>query len=351
MCMRNWLVGLPVAGLLAASMASGAEDCGIPGTLSGSSDGEPRNVVTRVFKDGSIAVRARLTVNPDGGKGAYTVGDHGFTYIANGLSIMRNGDRYKCDVACRNAFLKAEAQGFAEHTPEFCVYAMEVEPFAPGQARTSCGDGRYLIGNGKGRLRTGALLDTVNGVKVQSYVSTTSLRHKVDGQVQHLDSETLPIAVTPTAGMLGAIVWVGGQGLHGTFALVGESGPAFGEGSIALHQLLHTNRITAQASGPIPVDQRCSAVESGLQAPFRSSPDKRSDRCTAGRTASTASDIRAYNGISQPIDFVVLGKAGFSRKRGLIEQTVTRQAIDDAAAQAGYTQQRIRQMLACLPRR
>jgi hypothetical protein len=46
----------------------------------------------------------------------------------------------------------------------------------------------------------------------------------------------------------------------------------------------------------------------------------------------------------------VLGQAGFSRKGGLIEQTVTRQSIDEAAARAGYTQQRIRQMLACLPR-
>ncbi|KIU48446.1 hypothetical protein N0B28_18445 [Pseudomonas sp. SD17-1] len=343
------LSGLAAGFLLAASMASGAEDCGTPGTLT-SSKGDSRVLVTRVFKDGSIAVRARLAVNPDGGKGAYTVGDHGFTYIANGLSIMRKGVRYRCDLDCRNAFLKAELKGFAEHTPEFCVYAMEVEPFAPGQARTSCGNGRYLIGNGKGRLRKGPLLDTVSGATVQSYVSTTSLRHKVDGQVQPLDSETLPIAVAAKASMLGSIVWVAGKGLHGTFALVGESGPAFGEGSIALHQLLHTNAITAQASGPIPVGQRCSAVESGLTPPFRSSPDKPGDGCRKGRAASSASDIRAYNGISEPVDFVVLGQAGFSRKGGLIEQTVTRQSIDEAAARAGYTQQRIRQMLACLPR-
>lgn len=94
------LSGLAAGFLLAASMASGAEDCGTPGTLT-SSKGDSRVLVTRVFKDGSIAVRARLAVNPDGGKGAYTVGDHGFTYIANGLSIMRKGVRYRCDLDCQ----------------------------------------------------------------------------------------------------------------------------------------------------------------------------------------------------------------------------------------------------------
>jgi hypothetical protein len=64
-----------------------AEDCGKADTIEGTTDARLVSLKARYFDDGSIAVRARLSVNPDGGAGSYTVDDHGFTYIANGLSI------------------------------------------------------------------------------------------------------------------------------------------------------------------------------------------------------------------------------------------------------------------------
>ena len=73
-----------------------AESCGTPGTIRGKAGDHFVDLKTRVFADGSIAVRAPLAVNPDGGPGSYTMGDHGFTYIANGLARcgrLRHVDR------------------------------------------------------------------------------------------------------------------------------------------------------------------------------------------------------------------------------------------------------------------
>jgi hypothetical protein len=332
------LFGLP--------MPTMGDDCGEPISLKGK-DGD---LQARLFGDGSIGVRAPLAVNPDGGPPSYTVGDHGFTYIANGLTRWRNGARQRCDSACTASFKAAERAGFAAGTDEFCVYAMEVEALQPGEARVPC-TGGFVVGNGKGRPVHGAMLDTVADGKVQAYVSTTSLRHLVDGKPTYLSSEALPIAVTPRAELLGKVVWVGGGGMMGTFALIGDVGPAFGEGSIALHQLLRTGRVTAQRPGPIPRDKRCLPAEIALRAPFESRPDGgKSDRCRSGHTATTASDVRAYVGIDTTLDFVILGAAAFERSGSTIQIEVTPDSIAETATRAGYSGEKIARMLACLRR-
>lgn len=332
--------------LIGASLPLHAEDCGKPGIIVGKTG----KLKTRFFSDGSVAVRAPLAVNPDGGSGSYTVGDHGFTYIANGLAAWRNGKRESCDTACTADFKEAEGKGFAAGTSEFCVFAMEVEPLDPEQARTPCGSGRYVIGNGKGRPKLGAMLNTVMGNQVQSYASTTSLQHLVKGKSQHLDSESLPIAVTPDIALLGTVVWVGGAGFSSSYALIGDKGPAFGEGSIALHQLLRTRSIAQQKSGPIVVGDRCGTGELSLQPPFQARPDLRNDNCKADYKAKSQSDIRAYSGIGKVLDFVILGKAAFQRKDTVIQTTVTGESIKSTADQAGYTPEKISRMLACLPK-
>lgn len=301
----------------------------------------------RLFADGSIAVRAPLAVNPDGGAASYTVGDHGFTYIANGLALWRNGRRQACDGACVQAFRAAEAAGFAAGTAEFCVFAMAVEPLSPGQATAPCTGGQ-VVGNGKGRPRRGPELETVGGGRVTPYLSTTSLQHLVAGRAVALDAESLPVAVTPRADLLGQLVWVGGAGRRASVALLGDVGPAFGEGSIALHQLLRTGTVTRQRPGPIPLAARCGAEELALAPPFQSRPDLRGDGCRPGAVARSAADVRAYVGIDDRLDFVVLGQARLPRQGSVVQTEVTPAGLAAAAVAAGYDDARIDGMRACL---
>jgi hypothetical protein len=345
------LIGLALALALAVNYA-GAQvtqaTCGVPGTMVGKIDGKKVSLHTRVFPDGSIAVRAPLAVNPDGGVSSYTVGNHGFTYIADGLARWKNGARETCDTHCSQKLLRAEVADFEPGTDEFCVFGIDVQPMIPGQQLNECRDG-YIVGNGKGRLKKGKLISSVVGQEIQTYASTTSLRHLVAGSPAYLDSEALPIAVTPSAGLLGKLVWIGGPGLHATTAVIGDTGPAFGEGSIALHQLLRYGAVTLQKPGPIPSDKRCGTEETSLKPPFTSKPDGGGkDRCAVGRHAVSSADIRADAGIDGPIEFLVLGKAAFKSNGKVIQTEVTQGSILQLAAQAGYTSEKISQMVACL---
>src|SRR5689334_19105861 len=68
------------------------------------------------FPDGSIAMRTPLAVNPDGAAASYVPGDHGYTYIANGVNLREHGTKVSCSGAngsrCRTAWVKAEAGAF-----------------------------------------------------------------------------------------------------------------------------------------------------------------------------------------------------------------------------------------------
>src|SRR5712691_3826038 len=154
-------------------------------SLAGVSCPAPTNIggmKAYVFPDGLIAAKAPLEVNPDGATASYTVGDHGFTYIANGLALYRDGVRLECKKnvsQCRIAFQNVESKDFAKGTQEFCVSAMEVDP-PPGRDLVPCRNG-YIAGNGKGRLKVGGELESISGAKVKYYTSTTALMHAVNG--------------------------------------------------------------------------------------------------------------------------------------------------------------------------
>jgi hypothetical protein len=322
-------------------------DCGVATTVKGK-DGKA--LAARKFSDGSIAVRAPLAVNPDGGVRSYTKGDHGFTYIANGIARWDGKARQKCDGSCRTDFIDAETGQFATGSKEFCVFAMEVEPLLPGQALSKCDRG-YIIGNGKGRLKLSPKKITgVTGEAAQAYLSTTSLLHTVQGSKTYLDSEALPLAVTNDIDLLGYVVWVGGKTIkYSQLAMIGDKGPAFGEGSIALHQLLRTNQIKNQDVGPIPAEKRCSSFESTLALPFLSRPDLGSkDLCKPGFTPKSPADIRAYGGISEPLDFVILGNTDMRTNSMSIDSEVTISALQERVKNAGHTQQKIEAMRQCL---
>ena len=338
--------------LLAPLAARAQPDCGAPGTMTVKTADRSgtTKTATRVFADGSVAVRARLAVNPDGGAASYTVGDAGFTYIANGLDRWSGGTTTSCQAGgCRPDFLKAEQMGFGPGSAAFCVYAIEVDPFTEGGSRTACGPGKWVVGNGLGKPKPGPVVKSLSGQSAQTYRSMTSVTHRVGGETRYLDAEALPIAVAPAREYLGKLVWVGGAGFTSTLALIGDRGPAFGEGSIALHQLLRTGTVTRQKPGPIPRDQRCGPDELGLKPPFVSRPGGGSaDRCRPGRTPTTSSDVRAYQGIDAGLDFVILGQAALPRKGMAVQEEVSLQSM--AVAAAAYTPERIQQMLACLPK-
>ena len=338
------------ATMICVPFGSAYADCGIPGTITGKRGDDTVQLKTRVFADGSIAVKARLAVNPDGGPGSYTVGNHGFTYIGNGLALWKNNARVKCDTQCTNDFKTAEGLDFAKGSAEFCVFAIEVEPISGG-ARTSCKNG-YVAGNGKGRPALGPLLTTAVGGNVRSYRSTTSLMHLVGGQSVYLNSETLPIVVTPDADLLGRVAMVvEDRGAVGgsTPAIIGDAGPAFGEGSIALHQMLRYGSIGFQKVGPILPANRCGPEELGLRPPFVSKPDGGSgDLCRPGYRPKTVTDIRAYAGMDQDVDFVILGKAFFPRKGLTVQSEVTVAAINAVVEHAGYSPDAIAKMRNCL---
>ena len=75
-------------------------------------------------RNSTIAMSTGLAVNPDGAVQSYTVGDHGFTYISNGLNLWEHGRQVACSTKengshCRSAFQQAEARGFTAGTAEF----------------------------------------------------------------------------------------------------------------------------------------------------------------------------------------------------------------------------------------
>jgi hypothetical protein len=324
------------------------QNCGVPTTLKGQGDTILRG---RKFSDGSIAVRAPLAVNPDGGLRSYTPGDHGFTYIANGLSRWVNKERIKCDTQCRIAFLEAEKKGFGPGTAEFCVFAMVVEPIDKNQLVQKCDRG-VIVGNGKGRIALATQeVGTITGESKPVYLSTTSVTHLVNGKEVYLDSESLAIAVTHDKSSLGSLVWIGGGAAKfPQIALIGDIGPAFGEGSVALHQLLRTGAIRAQAIGPIPLAQRCTEIETTLLLqPFTSRPDMGSeDGCRPGYKPRQSSDIRAYGGFSKQLDFVILGNTNMRPEKNPIATELNSNAMKKRAQDAGHTEASIEVMRRCL---
>jgi hypothetical protein len=342
--MRNAL--LLSAALATLSAPLNAQTCPAPG-----SSGRVE------FPGGAIAMRTALAVNPDGAAASYTPGDHGYTYIANGVNLrLAGGGLLTCSAdgnggRCRRDWLRAESLGFAAGSPEFCVFAMEVEPISPGAALASCGQGRVIAGGGKGRPKLGAPFPAVGGGTVRPYLSTTSLRHRVGGQTLYVDSATVPALVAPTSrpDLVGAIAWVR-FGTKDSFAIVGDTGPRFGEGSVALHQRLRSGSIgPAQPVGPIALALRCTAAETGLRPPFESRPDITGDRCRAGHAAQGGSDIRAYSGIDgRSVESVILAGVKLPMQGSTVTQEITPGALEQRAAAAGFDRARLAAMADCV---
>jgi hypothetical protein len=312
------------------------------------------------FPGGALGFRSGLNVNPDGTAGSYTPGNHGYTYIANGVNLIENGVKVQCSQAsntsnCNAKWALSEAGNFDIGTPEFCSFALAVDPFAPGQQLQICEDkrDRFVIGNGKGRPRMGPIISNILGGQSLSYVSNTALTQTLNGQQVPVDSAIVPAIVVPQAraGLLGSVAWVKYEN-NQTFAVVGDSGPKFGEGTIALNELLRYGSLQSFRSvGPIPAAQRCQQAELNLRAPFQSRPDLRFDECRTGTQAKSDSDIRAYGAISTGVVTIILPAARVTPQNSRSVQSQLNVAtMRQVAASSGYSSRRLEQMASCVRR-
>lgn len=300
-----------------------------------------------------LIMKTGLAVNPDGAAASYAPGDRGFTDINNGVNLIDNGVKRSCvtnSALCREKWAQAEAGSFAKGTPEFCSFAIAAAPIAADGKLTGCENkkGRFIIGNGKGRPAPGSVVKNVEGKDVITYLSTTSLTHSVNGETRYVDSSKLPGIVVPTSRpeLVGSLAWVE-FGEFSTFAIVSDTGPAFGEGSVALHEVLRYGALqTPQPIGPILVAMRCGPAET-LKAPFQSRPDLKTDKCKPGYVAKTISDIRAYSGIESGVTTVILKNVKPPMKGWLSQIELTTSALEKTAQSAGYDAARLATLAKC----
>jgi hypothetical protein len=307
-----------------------------------------------LFKDGSLMMKTGLAVNPDGALASYMPGDTGFTYIANGVNINDNGVKVSCvanQSRCRREWLRAESENFAKGTQEFCSFAIDVEPIDGGQ-KIACEfpkkKGRYLIGNGKGRPKLGSPVKNISGKMVQPYVSMTTLTHTVGGETKFVDSSAIPALVVPEdrGDLVGSIAWVR-FGDRETFAVINDTGPAFGEGSVALHDVLQRGSVDdSHPIGPIPLEMRCGEAEKSLRVPFLSAPDSGSDRCRPGYTAKQKSDVRAKTGIGSGVTSIILPVRATMKGTHSTDE-LSLKDFERRAADAGFTSEKLNAMATC----
>jgi hypothetical protein len=211
-------------------------------------------------------------------------------------------------------------------------------------------EGPLTVGGGKGRPKGGVVVPAAAGGTVTTYVSTTSLRHTRGGVASYIDSAAIPALVAPTGGpdLVGAVAWVRFGDKQG-FAIIGDTGPAFGEGSVALHQLLRNGAIgPVQPVGPLPLSMRCSAAETGLKPPFLSRPDAAKDQCRPGYTPKSAADIRAYQGIESGVESIVLTRVKPPMHGHLVLEEVTPASLEALAVAAGFSLEKLAGMARCL---
>jgi hypothetical protein len=307
----------------------------------------------------ALVMQTGLAVNPDGAAASYAPGDHGYTYISNGVNLIADGKKISCskkanNQLCTDRWKEAELGKFGPGTPEFCSFAIAVIAL-PGSPPPQTCEGksyRFILGNGKGQPAPGYQVTNIEGQTVTTYLSTTTLMHRVGGEARYVDSSSLPGLVVPEArpDLVGSIAWVR-MGSRSTFAIVNDTGPAFGEATVALHEVLqYDTPPPPQPIGPIPLARRCSEVET-LRIPFVSRPDHGDkDLCRAARKPTSPSDIRAYGDIPGGVQSVILKSVKPPMRGNLATIELTPTSIRETAISAGYDEKRLAAMADCLNR-
>lgn len=253
----RWMAG-SLAVALALATRAGAQDCAqfqdsnIPVPNQGS------NLVPKVSA-GIVALSSELRMNADGAPTAYDPGNNGISHFCNAF-VAWDAARSQCLTAdhasdwvqkCRAAHDAALAQGFAGEA-KLCTFGIR----ATGGERR----GSFLVG-GK------PVVQGPDEAAPGNYVSPTGFTvpgaSDPDRQSTYIDSTAIPYVVVPRTwaardtaqsglGIKGLdLVYVQHPELNGgkgAFAVVGDIGPAkeFGEGSIALYQMLRYGRVVGQ---------------------------------------------------------------------------------------------------------
>lgn len=211
------------------------------------------------FDGGYVAVISEMRVDSDGSPVAYHPLNIGTTHLCNGLDPVIDGKRVrdkKAGSPCFAAVAKAiEARWDPARSPEFIIYGF----VAPGTG------GRWGGASGGRPIPVQAADDLAPGF----FISTTA--RQVPGAAalresqRYLNADAIPYVVVPTTlvttGTLrrGGLAWVWNAAKgHTAPAVMGDVQSAFGEGSVALAQLVESGRLDPlspamlTATGPVP---------------------------------------------------------------------------------------------------
>jgi hypothetical protein len=231
-------------------------------------DGQPYPTFTYTTNAASaIIIKQDMRVNADGARTAYEVNDHGSSYLCDGLTARHQGKwitRRPCGALVSEAIELATIENdelhFAAAGPQLCIFGFHVEG---GQANVP-GCSHVAVGGGHAGAKAPLMSIQASDTTLQYLVSSTSLRNRnVDVTERYIDSEQIPFIVVPGRWQYGQVslrdyayvysptkLNIEQEALNvprGSFAIVADTGPRgkFGEGSIALHQMLVFGKLRA----------------------------------------------------------------------------------------------------------
>jgi hypothetical protein len=210
------------------------------------------------FEGGYVAVISEMRVDSDGSPVAYHPLNLGTTHLCNGLDPVIDGKRVRdkkratspCFAAVENAI---QAKWDPARSPEFFIYGFA----ATGPKWGGASGGKPIPVQEAG--------DPAPGF----FISTTA--HRVPGAAalresqRYLNADLIPYVVVPrtlvSEGPLrrGGLAWVWNAAKGNTTpAVIGDVQSAFGEGSVALAQLLESGKLDPltpgmlKGTGPVP---------------------------------------------------------------------------------------------------
>jgi len=208
----------------------------------------------------AVIVRQDMRVNADGARTAYELQNHGISYLCDGLTAREGSNwitRKPCGTLTANAIELAKIENdelhFSAQGPELCVFGFHVIGGKTG-VRGCSGS---VVGGGHGGAKAPLVSVASPDGALQYFISMTSLANRTtDVTKRYIDSEQIPFIVIPGRWQhkqisLGDYAYIYSPseigvkqealtGPRGSFAIIADTGPRdkFGEGSIALHQML-----------------------------------------------------------------------------------------------------------------
>jgi hypothetical protein len=250
-----WLCTIPVL--------SSATECGrIERVQDGIHEGNqyPTTYTYTTDKGRAVIVRQDMRVNADGARRAYELDNHGISYLCDGLTVGHGAGwitRKPCGSTATKAIEDAEQKDgwlyFSDRKPSMCIFGFYVK----GGKKGVSGCSGSVVGGGQPAAKAQLISVPAPGGPLQYFISTTSLRNTTNDKTKEwIDSEQIPFIVIPDKWphakiVLGDYAYVYSPralgieretltGPRGSFAIVADTGPRgkFGEGSIALHQML-----------------------------------------------------------------------------------------------------------------